>query len=82
MASEAVGGLRGRDLKNFENKTAAWEIHLGLGFRSLGQVITKLQPFEMAHFNLKQTVVSTLMLQSFNTLYNKIVLNPLFSASC
>ena len=30
MASEAVGGLRGHDLKNFENKTAAWEIHLVL----------------------------------------------------
>ena len=56
MASEAVGGLRGHDLKNFENKTDASEIHLGLGFRSLGHVITKLQPFEMAHFNLKHTV--------------------------
>ena len=51
-----MGGLRGRDLKNFENKTDASEIQLGLGYRSLGQIITKLQPFEMAHFNLKHTV--------------------------
>ena len=56
MASEAVGGLRGRYLKNFENKTDAPEIHLGLGFRTLGHIFTKLQPFEMAHFNLKHTV--------------------------
>ena len=56
MASEAVGGLRGRDLKNFENKTDTSEIHLGLGFRSLRHVITKLQPFQRAHFNLKHTV--------------------------
>ena len=56
MASEVIDGLQGHDLKNFENKTETSEIHLGLGFRSLGQVITKLQPFEMAHFNLKQTV--------------------------
>ena len=57
MDSEAIDGLRGRDLKNFENKTDTLEIHFGLGFRSLGHVITKLQPFEMAHFNLKHTVI-------------------------
>ena len=53
-----MDGLRGRDLKNFENKTDTLEIHFGLGFRSLGQVVTKLQPFQMAHFNLKHTVVA------------------------
>ena len=74
MASKAVGGLRGRDLKNFENKTAAYEIHLGLGFRSLGHVITKLQPFEMAHFNLKHTVVpdQTLLLTNFGLLLTSV----------
>ena len=56
MASEAMGSLRGRDLKNSENLIGLREIQFGLGFRSLGLVITKLQPFYSAHFNLKHTV--------------------------
>ena len=52
-----MGGLRGRDLKKFVNKTIALEIHFGLGFRSLGWVITKLKRFYSAHFNLKHTVI-------------------------
>ena len=53
-----MGGLRGHDLKKFKNEIHASEIHFGLEIRSLGQVITKLQPFQMAHFNLKHTVVA------------------------
>ena len=63
-----MDGLRGRDLKIFENKTDTLEIHFGLGVRSLGQVVTKLQPFQMAHFHLKHTVFYkylTLALQTF-----------------
>ena len=51
-----MGGLQGRDLKNFKTEIHTSEIHFGLGFRSLGQVITKLQPFHSAPFNLKHTV--------------------------
>ena len=66
-SSEAMDSLQGHDL-NFENETATSEIYFGLGFRSLGQVITKLQPFEMAHFNLKHTVPKIILSSKMNVL--------------